>query len=369
MHRINDKMLLHPCYLPNPVTHISKHLQQDFESKEKNNCWDELSIEHSWSCQPMLHLPGPKLIRDVQLSLMHNARNKSQTHNLPMSLKQREHILSQQNSDQIISNSALVDDLVCTSKSLNTKEYHSLTEAEQLRLHLQIHILTLEAIFQAIKVLSQEPGNGPDFKSSLKLKLEKSSFATDSLRYLNLIYVKGFKVINLNNFKRSSNYIDTLPVHGDELRSALGFFNFLLSFCKSLRYHMKELESFATKHPAKKIIVWDQHPNLREKYHTLCKVVKASNSLHTLPSDLNQVGKIIYNSDACSSSLAYLVGFTLKPFSNVKTDFQHIKPLKYYSVKLPAYCLNLTILLKLRIKVPNATIMLIWWHPLVMRRQ
>ena len=346
MHRINDKMLLHPCYLPNPVTHISKHLQQDFESKEKNNCWDELSIEHSWSCQPMLHLPGPKLIRDVQLSLMHNARNKSQTHNLPMSPKQREHILSQQNSDQIISNSALVDDLVCTSKSLNTKEYHSLTEAEQLRLHLQIHILTLEAIFQAIKVLSQEPGNGPDFKSSLKLKLEKSSFATDSLRYLNLIYVKGFKVINLNNFKRSSNYIDTLPVHGDELRSALGFFNFLLSFCKSLRYHMKELESFATKHPAKKIIGWDQHPNLREKYHTLCKVVKASNSLHTLPSDLNQVGKIIYNSDACSSSLAYLVGFTLKPFSNVKTDFQHIKPLKYYSVKLPAYCLNLTILLK-----------------------
>ena len=194
-------------------------------------------------------------------------------------------------------------------------------------------------IFQAIIVLSEEPGDGPDFKASLKLKLEKSTFATDSLRYLNLIYVKGFKVINLNNFKRSSHYIDTLPVYGDELRSALGFFNFLLSFCKALRYHMKQLESFATKHPAKKLISWDQHPEIKEKYYALCKVVKASNSLHTLPSDLNQVGKIIFNSDACKSCLApgllrlakntpnlrHSVYFAYGSWNNIKSVLEHMK--------------------------------------------
>ena len=346
MHRINDQMLLHPCYLPNPVTTLSESLQHDFMIKEKGNLWDKLTVAHSWSCQPMLHLSGPRIVRAVQTTLMYSTRKQAETHNLPMSPEMRQHMLNQQGSDQIISNSALVDDLVCSSKPLNTKEYKSLTEAERLRLHLQIHIFTLEAIFQAIIILSEEPGDGPDFKASLKLKLEKPTFATDSLRYLNLIYVKGFKVINLNNFKRSSHYIDTLPVYGDELRSALGFFNFLLSFCKALRYHMKQLESFATKHPAKKLISWDQHPEIKEKYYTLCKVVKASNSLHTLPSDLNQVGKIIFNSDACKSCLAYLVGFTLKPCSNTERNSQHIKPLKFHSVQLPAYCLNLTILLK-----------------------
>ena len=346
MHRINDQMLLHPCYLPKSVANISPTKQQQFSIKEKNQQWDAITVSHSWSGQPMLHLPGPQIIKDVQTSLMYHTRQSTKIHNLPMSYEQRQHMFNKHTSDQILSNSALIDDLVCSSKALNTKEYHNLNTTEQLRVHLQIHILTLEAIFQAIKVLSQEPGNGPKFKASLKLKLEKSTFATDSLRYLNLIYVKGFKVINLNNFKRSSHYIENMPSHGDELRSALGFFNFLLSFCKSLRYHMKNLESFAIKYPAKKLIEWENHQELKNEYLTLCKVVKASNSLHTLPSDLNQIAKIIYNSDACSSSLAYLVGFTLKPSDSQQKGNQYIKPLKYYSVKLPTYCLNLSILLK-----------------------
>ena len=344
MHRVNDQLLLRPCYAPSPVTNISPKLESEIEYRKPRE--NSVTIDQSWSGDPQLHLPAPKLIKEVQNWLMFHPRDYTPKHNLPMSQEQRKRMLQQGSEDHILSTSALIDDLVCSSKAPNSVEYQNLTLQQQQRVHLQIHILTLQAIFQAINLLSQDPGPGPKYKASLKLKLEKSTFATDSIRYLNLIYIKGFQVINLNNFKKSCKYIDTLPSHGDELRSAMGFFNFLLSFCKALRYHMKHLEAFATKYPAKKAIKWDEHPKLRTQYDTLCKVIKASNCLQTLPADLNQLGKVVYNADACSASVAYLVGFVLKPVDKGDDEPLRIKPLKFHSAKLPTYCLNLTILLK-----------------------
>ena len=203
-------------------------------------------------------------------------------------------LLHKKTEDTFLSTSALIDDVVCSSKPINTPEYHSLSPDEQTRIHLQIHIHILLTLFQAINTLSQDPGPGPtNFRATLKLKLEKSCFATTSIKYLNLIYIKGFQVINTDNFKKSCKYLDTLPSHGDELRSAIGFTNYLLSFTKSLRYLLRNLEILAAKHPAKKAIQWDKYPEQKQEYNLLCQTIKASNCLHTLPSDLNQVDKVV----------------------------------------------------------------------------
>ena len=344
LHRIDDALLLRDCYLPNPVRHLYPELQQRF--LDKKSCPpDSFSTDQSWSGRPLLNLPGPVLIKKAQAFIMNSPRSLSKDHHLPMSDADRRNMAAQSRTDQLISNSALVDDLVCSSKSPNTKEFTNLTEVDQLRYHIKVHIFVLEALFQAINSLSEPPGPGPKFKAGLKLKLEKSQLATNSLRYLNIIYLKGYKIISLENFKKSYKYIDTLPATGDELRSAIGFFNFLLSFCKNLRFHLKAMETLATKHPAKKSINWDSIPEIQTKYEALIKIVKASNCLHSLPPDLAQIAHFIFNSDACSNSLAYVLGFSLKPLPN-QTEPSEIRPYKFHSVRLPAHVSNQTILLK-----------------------
>ena len=81
-------------------------------------------------------------------------------------------------------------------------------------------------------------------------------------------------------------------------------------------------------------------------YWNLCEIVKANNSLHTLPDDYAQIDKYIINADACSSSLSYLVGFVLKLEEGQNSALSMIRPSKFYSAILPSYCANLVILLK-----------------------
>ena len=80
--------------------------------------------------------------------------------------------------------------------------------------------------------------------------------STASLRYLNIVYLRGFRTIDLNNFKRSVLHISEAPPSGDELRSAIGFFSFLLNFVPNLRFYLKHLNTLASKYPAKKLISW-----------------------------------------------------------------------------------------------------------------
>ena len=349
LHQVHDQLLLRPCFKPNPIQGLNPDLEQQIESDNitpSRKGTVQFTTEESWSGCPLLHLKAPKLIKQIQHNLMYGARDLSQNHNLPMSAETRDQLLRKKTEDTFLSTSALIDDVVCSSKPINTPEYHSLSSEEQTRVHLQIHIHILLTLFQAINTLSQNPGPGPtNFKATLKLKLEKSCFATTSIKYLNLIYIKGFQVINTDNFKKSCKYLDTLPSHGDELRSAIGFTNYLLSFTKSLRYLLRNLETLAAKHPAKKAIQWDKYPEQKQEYQLLCQTIKASNCLHTLPSDLNQIDKVVFNTDACSASTSYCVAFSLKPVpSNDKISY--LKLLRYYSAKLPDYCTNLTILLK-----------------------
>ena len=144
--------------------------------------------------------------------------------------------------DCFIASTALVDDLVTSSKAVDSELYSNMSENEKLQLHFKIHIYVLLSIFSAINALSVDPGPGPKFKSTLKLRLEKSVFAATSLRYLNTIYLRGHKTIDLQNFKRSVAYITEAPATGDELRSAIGFFSFLLNFVPNLRFHLKKTE-------------------------------------------------------------------------------------------------------------------------------
>ena len=348
LHRLDDQLLLRPCYKPHPIQGLDPALEKAVvdEARIPLHLRTEIPIAESWSGNPLLHLPSPRLIKHIQNSLMHDARNISPHHYIPMSPTDRHRLLNQNTKDTVLSTSALIDDVVCSSKQINSPEYQALSNTEQTRLHFQIHIQILLTLFQAINTLSQDPGPGPTkFKATLKLKLEKSCFATTSIRYLNLIYIKGYQVINTDNFKKSCKYLDTLPSNGDELRSALGFTNYLLAFTKSLRYLVKNLESFAAKHPAKKAIQWDQHPTLKQEYNLLCQTIKASNCLHTLPSDLNQLDKVVFSTDACSASLSYCIAFSLKPLP-LSPRNTPLKLLRYYSSRLPDHCQNLTILLK-----------------------
>ena len=253
-----------------------------------------MSPEQSWSSRPQLQTEGGQLIRAVQNHLIAGQRAKSTRHFLPMDSGQREVCLRQNETDRFLSNSALVDDVVISSKDVNTPQYRDLSEEEKTRLHLQIHIFVLESLFHAIFQLSRPPGAGPAFHASVKVKLEKSSLAAQSLRYLNTIYISGYKVIHLDSFKRSANFFQALPQHGDELRSALGFFNYLLNYCRNLRFYMTKLENFAQKFPAKKAIDWEKAPEVKTSYMSLCDIIQSSNSLHTLPSDLNQISKVIF---------------------------------------------------------------------------
>ena len=348
LHRLDDQLLLRPCYKPHPVQGSDPTLEEAVldDARTPLHLRTDIPVAESWSGNPLLHLPAPRLIKHIQNSIMHKDRDISPHHYIPMSPGDRHLLLKQNTKDTILSTSALIDDVVCSSKQINTPEYQALSSTEQTRLHFQIHIQILLTLFQAINTLSQDPGSGPTrFKPTLKLKLEKSCFATTSIRYLNLIYIKGYQVINTDNFKKSCKYLDNLPSNGDELRSALGFTNYLLAFTKSLRYLVKNLESFAAKHSAKKAIQWEHHPTLKQEYKLLCQTIKASNCLHTLPSDLNQLNSIVFNTDACSASLSYCIAFSLKPLPTSPKNTP-LKLLKYYSSKLPDHCQNLSILLK-----------------------
>ena len=120
------------------------------------------------------------MVQAVQQHLVNHKRQVTEQHFLPMSSLQREACLKTNDTDQLLSNSALVDDVVVSSKDINTKEYQSLSETDQLRVHLQIHIFALETLFHAISQLSRPPGPGPIFHASVKLKLEKSSLGATS---------------------------------------------------------------------------------------------------------------------------------------------------------------------------------------------
>ena len=209
-----------------------------------------------------------------------------------MSQADRHKLLSQNTTDKLISNAALIDDLVTCSKGVNSPQYKQMSEEQKLRLHYQIHTFILLSIFSAINALSAPPGDRPPFKATAKLKLEKSCFAAESLRYLNIVYLRGYRAIDLDNFKRSNLYISELPSNGDELRSAIGFFSFLLSFVPNLRFYLKHLNDLASKHSAKKVINWENFPEIRSTYLSLCQIVQNNTALHTLPDDLSQVHRL-----------------------------------------------------------------------------
>ena len=346
MHKIKDQMVLQDCFLPRSIKDIAPELQQQFDHGEKNGLWTKMSSDISWLCQPNLLLPGPQLIKSAQKALLCDPKSSTDQHILPLSLPRRRELLMENKEDCFIASTALVDDLVTSSKAVDSELYSNMSENEKLQLHFKIHIYVLLSIFSAINALSVDPGPGPKFKSTLKLRLEKSVFAATSLRYLNTIYLRGHKTIDLQNFKRSVAYITEAPATGDELRSAIGFFSFLLNFVPNLRFHLKKLNALAETYPAKKSIMWENHPKIKESYFDLCKVIQSNTALHTLPDDLSQIHKYVMNSDSCNASLSYLIGIILCSDVLDSNRPQNIRPIKYYSVKLPEYCLNLVILLK-----------------------
>ena len=213
MHKIKDRMLLQPCFQPNSVKFISPEFQRQYETTHP----PKMLSEDSWQCRPNLHLPGPRIVKQVQSILLAKDRAPSHKHYLPMSEADRNQLLCQNTVDKLISNAALIDDLVTCSKAINSQEYRQMSEEQKLRLHYQIHTFILLSIFSAINALSALPGDHPPFKSTAKLKLEKSCFAAESLRYLNIVYLRGYRAIDLDNFKRSTLHISELPNTGDEL--------------------------------------------------------------------------------------------------------------------------------------------------------
>ena len=352
MHRIKDEILLQDCFLPNSISTMEPKLQSKFLHEDANNSLQDANnpahnVQQSWLCRPHLHLAGPLLLKKAQEQLFSAPRKTSKQHILPLSQDQRKALLAENREDRLISSTALLDDLITSSKSVNSEQYGLLSDTEKLKIQFKIHTFILLSIFSAINTLSAQPGTHPPFQSSLKLRLEKSVFAATSLRYLNIVYLRGHRAIDLQNFKKSIIHISELPITGDQLRSALGFYAFLINFVPNLRFHLKNLNSLADLHPAKKTINWNKYPKLEAIYHNLCKVVRNNTALHTLPDDLCQINKFILNADACNQSLSYLVGFVLA-LETIATSSgrQDIRPFKFYSAKLPDYALNLTILLK-----------------------
>ena len=346
MHRIKDEMVLQDCFSPSPISDIEPSLQHQFCQESDDSTIRNVSVSESWMCRPHLNRPGPRLLKLAQKRLLSGPRRLAKEHNLPLQPERRKELLDQDREDRVLSTSALVDDLVMSSKAINSEEYRALSETEKLRVHYRIHIFILLSMFSSINTLSVNPGENPPFKSSLKLRLEKSVFAATSIRYLNIVYLRGYKAIDIQNFKQSAVHISELPSTGDNLRSAIGFFSFLISFVPSLRYYLKDLTTLADAHPAKKSIVWEKHPVLKSTYLDLCQVVQNNNALHTLPDDLSQIFRFVVNPDACNASLSYLAGFIL--FNDVSTQHvtQNIRPFKFYSAKLPSFAENLNILVK-----------------------
>ena len=346
MHRIKDEMVLRDCFSPSSIADIEPTLQCNFTRDKTDSSIPTISVSESWLCRPHLDRPGPRLLKSAQKALLTGSRQPTKYHALPLQAAKRRELLNQDKEDRFISSSALVDDLVMSSKAINSEEYRALSETEKLRIHFRIHIFILLSIFSSIDALSVDPGDKPPFKSPLKLRLEKSVFASTSIRYLNIVYLRGYKAIDLQNFKQSAVHISELPETGDQLRSAIGFFSFLINFVPNLRFYLKGLTSLAEAHPAKKSISWENHPALKASYLSLCQVVQNNNALHTLPDDLSQIYRFVLNADACNASLSYLVGFILSSDIQAQQAAQNIRPYKFYSAKLPTYSENLNILVK-----------------------
>ena len=346
LYRIKDEMVLQECFSPCPISDLEPSLQSKFVQEEKDASLPNPSVAESWMCRPHINRPGPRLLKAAQKMLLSGPRNPTDHHILPLDLTQRQKLLDQIKEDQFISSSALVDDLVMSSKAINSEEYRALSEPQKLKIHFKIHIFILLSIFSSIDALSVDPGPNPPFKSSLKLRLEKSVFASTSIRYLNIVYLRGYKAIDLQNFKKSAVHISQLPSTGDDLRSAIGFFAFLINFVPNLRFHLKSLAVLADAHPAKKSIIWSNYPDLQSSYLNLCKVVQNNTALHTLPDDLAQISRFVLNADACNASLSYLSGFTLLADPQNQHTVQNIRPFKFHSAKLPQYTENLNILIK-----------------------
>ena len=161
-------------------TYSAKFIAPEYQKQYETVPPPEMSSEESWMCRPNLHLPGPKIVKQAQSVLFAKNRPTSSSHYFPMSQADRHKLLSQNTTDKLISNAALIDDLVTRSKGVNSPQYKQMSEEQKLRLHYQIHTFILLSIFSAINALSAPPGDRPPFKATAKLKLEKSCFAAES---------------------------------------------------------------------------------------------------------------------------------------------------------------------------------------------
>ena len=116
LHRVNDQMILRDCFQPLPIAQDQPELQKQFLEEQKSNS-QPISLAESWLSRPQLDQPGPLLLPRAQAKLLSHPRKVSDSHILPLDRQQREVMLNQSTEDVLISRSALIDDIIISSKS------------------------------------------------------------------------------------------------------------------------------------------------------------------------------------------------------------------------------------------------------------
>ena len=296
LHHHTDELLLQPCYLPKPIDHIPM--------KKQNR---QMTAEESYSMVPPLDLPACELIMKVINREQEQEREIAPQHIVELTPEQRKFIKAG-NNHQLIHQVTLIDDFCISTAKLPNVMSHK----EQVKKQLNVHLLCLKQLLMTTIELSRQPENSNRPFQPVKFKIEKAALFKNSVKFLNFIYIGNHQIINLEAFKGATN-LDSLPTTGEALASRMSFFNYFMAYIPNLRYLCKDLEAFGQKFPNNKILPWNEHPELQQKYKNLAATSRALSGIAVLPNDLNKINFLVLSSDACNKTMAYSVGVSLHP--------------------------------------------------------
>ena len=332
-YHVKDKLAFNVCYRPKP---LPKNITLP-PTREP------MTTEQSYDMTPPLNQPACALMRMIVDREIYQDRQETTEHFLPISERERKRLLAT-SRDSVIRVTTLIDDNAIATRV--HESFQHLTKAEIDAIMLKLHILAVKQLFQSMIQASPAPSKQNPCPASMKLKLEKSVFLAQHCRFLNVVYLDNYQIIQLEAYKKNYDALQAPPTTGDGLRSILCFLTHFLIYIPKLRYLSHDLEAFARQHPGAQKLGWTT--KLKDKYKTLTAAAQLITGLKALPDDLAQLEHVVISSDACPNTIAFNIGLVLKTPGKEGDGLRETTCHLYrnYSANLPEHLKNTPIALK-----------------------
>ena len=331
-----DSLPLSTCYKKQP-------LPPELMNAQLQNPKQPMTIQETYDVVPPLHLSACALLRKIADRECHQTREEDpENHYLPITAQER-HELSRQPRTRLLDFTALLDDACIASRDI--PQIQKLHPTEQIRAHLNMHIHALKTVFIAL-LQASPPVQNSTTPSPMKIKFEKSTFFSDSARFLNYVYLRGHVVINLDAYKKHYTSLDQPPETDEDLKSFLSWLQYFSNYIPCLWFLVTKLNKFATQHPGSRALPWEKNKELFKQYKTLTLATRQISGLQVLPDDLTQVAYLVISSDASNETYAHNIGVALKPTTTQASPTVTLHLVSNYSAQLPDNLLNSPIIAK-----------------------